>query len=84
MKITKDEAIILAQAIGEQKYEFNDNLYTDKAQRNRSIDAFTDLEKRLSDFGKDKRRQGRTSKNHFSDILKRLVHKYHKPKEAKK
>ncbi|MBE2188444.1 MAG: hypothetical protein IAE98_03170 [Candidatus Kapabacteria bacterium] len=83
MKITKDEAIILAQAIGEQKYEFNDSLSTDKAQRNLSIGAFTDLEKRLSDYGKDKRRQGRTSKNHFSDILKRFVAK-HSPKEDKK
>lgn len=74
MKITKDEAAILCQALYEQKYELNE-MVNDYAKNLgiSSMDSFTDLEKRLSDFSNDKRRTGRTSQNSFTDILKRFV-----------
>lgn len=65
MKITKDEARILANALEIAKYEFDYPLGYG------IFDKFINLENRLYNFGKDKRRTGRTSQNDFSDLLKR-------------
>lgn len=74
MKITKDEAAILCQALYEQKYELNERVVDyAKSLGVSSMSAFEDLEKRLSDFSNDKRRTGRKSLNTFNDILKRFV-----------
>lgn len=68
MKLTKDEARILGEVLSDGKYDLvevgvNDGVY----------EALTDLEERLMEAGKDRRRYGRTSMNDFSDCLKRLV-----------
>lgn len=67
MKLTKDEARILASALDDAKYELADrsipNLYN----------KLEDLQNRLETAGKDHRRAGRTSMNDFSDCLKRYA-----------
>lgn len=74
MKLTKDEAAILCQALYEQKYQLNERVVDyAKSLGISSMSAFEDLEKRLSDFSNDKRRTGRKSLNTFNDILKRFV-----------
>ncbi len=71
MKLTRDEAGLLADALYVAKYEF--------FQGYRDIEglheAINDLEKRLREEGQDKRRTGRTSMDTSSDMLKRLVKK---------
>ena len=74
MKITKDEAAILYQALYEQKYDLNEKVVDYAVSLGiSSMAAFLDLEKRLLNFSKDKRRFGRKSLNSFDDILKRFV-----------
>ncbi len=67
MKLTKDEARILATILTNGKYEVLDSsiigLY----------DALTDLENRLIKSASDYRRIGRTSQDDFIDCLKRFV-----------
>ena len=64
MRITKDEARILAEAMKEAKYEFVTLSF-------KVFDRLEELEKRLEKFGKDKRRKGRTSQDAFNDCLRR-------------
>ena len=74
MKLTKDEAAILCQALYEQKYELNERIVDyAKSLGISSFSKFEDLEKKLSDFSRDKRRTGRKSLNSFNDILKRFI-----------
>lgn len=74
MRITKDEASILCQALYEQKYNLNERVIDyAKAKGISSMSAFDKLEEKLYKFSDDKRRHGRTSKNSFTDILKRFV-----------
>lgn len=70
MRITKDEATILAGAINVAKYEWKPFSSDDNTDL---FNTLTALENRLEVFGKDKRRQGRTSINYWADILKRYV-----------
>lgn len=74
MRLNKDEALILWKAIKEQKYELNERV-KDYATKNRisSMKAFESLEKKLDNFSRDKRREGRTSMNSFDDGIKRFV-----------
>ena len=71
MRLTKDEARILAQALNEYKYnvvnEFNDF---------KELNVFNklhDLQYKLEMFGDDKRRYGRTSEDNLYDCFKRFV-----------
>jgi hypothetical protein len=71
MRLTKDEARILAQALNEYKYnvvnEFNDF---------KELGVFNklhDLQHKLEMFGDDKRRYGRTSEDNLYDCFKRFV-----------
>jgi hypothetical protein len=64
MRITKDEARILAEAMKEAKYEFVTLSFN-------VFDRLKELEIRLEKFGKDKRRKGRSSQDDFNDCLKR-------------
>lgn len=74
MKLTKDEAAILYQALYEQKYDLNEKVVDYAVILGiSSMAAFLDLEKRLLNFSKDNRRVGRKSLNSFDDILKRFV-----------
>ena len=68
MRITKDEAYILASALEEAKYEMNNAIYSPEIP---VYEALTKLQERLAEFGKDERRVGRTSQNSYHDILKR-------------
>jgi hypothetical protein len=66
MKISKDEARILAAALHAFKFEVQ------YARDNKLIfESMEKLEMRLDQFGKDKRRTGRTSQNGWGDLLKR-------------
>ena len=69
MRLTKDEARILAAALNDFKF---------RLMENHSIDGLfsklNSLEVKLDDFGKDKRRNGRTSQNDWSDLMKRFAY----------
>ena len=71
MRVTKDEARILAQALNEYKYnvvnEFND--FKELVVFNK----LHDLQYKLEMFGDDKRRYGRTSEDNLYDCFKRFV-----------
>lgn len=67
MKITKDEARILAAALREEKYAINHRSIT------HLFDKLEDLGGRLEQFSEDKRRNGRKSLNDFNDCLKRYA-----------
>ena len=70
MKLTKDEASILAEAMEDYKYKvIND--YKDF----KDLGAFEKLhvlQRRLESYGDDKRRHGRTSLNSFYDLIVRF------------
>lgn len=72
MKITKDEARIIAKIIYENKYDFKD-----------IFDALEDLEDRLDSFGDDMRRRGRTTQNDFIDCKDRFKKRFKKNKITK-
>jgi hypothetical protein len=74
MKLTKDEARILAVAIGDFKYTIAEETMRDL----RCMDKLNELEDRLEEFGKDKRRTGRTSQNDWSDLIKRFASQKHR------
>jgi hypothetical protein len=68
MKITKDEARILSLALDEFKYDLHNNHRIDNL-----FESLEYLGNNLNEFGKDKRRTGRTSQNDLSDCLKRFA-----------
>lgn len=65
MFLTKDETRILAAALAIAKYEFD--------VRGNVFDKLNELEERLYEAGKDKRRIGRKSQNNLADCLKRYA-----------
>jgi hypothetical protein len=69
MRLTKDEARILAAAIADYKYKIAE----DSPMNSNLMDRLNDLELRLEKFGKDQRRTGRTSQNDWSDLIKRFA-----------
>lgn len=71
MRLTKDEARILAVAMEEFKYkvvEGNSN-YKELGVFNK----LHDLQYKLEMFGDDKRRNGRTSQDNFNDLILRFT-----------
>lgn len=73
MKLTKDEARILSEALREGKYNLL-NCGT-KFNPNTTVKALTKLEERLATAGKDERRFGRKSMNDFHNCMNRFVAK---------
>jgi hypothetical protein len=73
MRITKDDARLLAAAMYDAKFDFVKDLTKEKA--NTVIYELKCLEDHLKLNSIDKRRQGRKSQNDFSDLLKRYKHK---------
>jgi hypothetical protein len=71
MKLTKDECRILFACIYDNKYNLVNDLTKEDAIK--TIEALTDLERRLNKSCEDGRRNGRTSQNSFNDTLKRFV-----------
>lgn len=78
MKLTKDEARILAAILEDGKHTFNDSL--NEYDRDKSIGNIRMIQKlqdKLEVAGTDERRFGRTSQNRLSDTIQRLKNKYH-------
>jgi hypothetical protein len=71
MRLTKDEARILAEAMAEYKYKVveGNTSYKELGVFNK----LHDLQNKLEMFGDDKRRNGRTSQDNFNDLIKRLT-----------
>jgi len=67
MKLTKDEARILSEAVETFKFECKE-----RKQIPGLFNNLCYLQYKLREFGKDKRRTGRTSLNSFFDCLKRF------------
>ena len=68
MRITKDEAYILACALEDYKYDLNTAVNSPEIP---VYEALKKLQERLADFGNDARRTGRKSQNRYYDIIKR-------------
>jgi hypothetical protein len=74
MRLTKDEARILAQALYCSKHDIVDNLYLDdKSNANKAIRKLQELEDNLTAFSDDRRRRGRKSRNGMNDTVRRFV-----------
>ena len=71
MRLTKDEARILAQALNEYKYNVV-NTFNDFKELG-VFNKLHDLQYKLEMFGDDKRRYGRTSEDNLYDCFKRFV-----------
>lgn len=71
MRITKDEATILAHALSQSKYEYVDRIGITKEEDLKIIKELNELQSRLEILSKDQRRTGRKSQDSFSDVLKR-------------
>jgi uncharacterized coiled-coil DUF342 family protein len=71
MKLTKDEARILAAAIEEYRYDITE----DSRNIPNLMTKLEELTEKLSDYGKDQRRTGRTSQDYWTDMLKRFAAK---------
>lgn len=70
MRLTKDEARILVEAMAEYKYKVVENPYYKELGL---FNKLNDLQYKLEMFGDDKRRYGRTSQDNFNDLIKRLT-----------
>ena len=70
MRLTKDEARILAEAMAEYKYKVVENAHYKELG---VFNKLHDLQYKLEMFGDDKRRNGRTSQDNFNDLIKRLT-----------
>ena len=68
MRLTKDEARILAQALNEYKYNVGNELIELGV-----FNKLDDLQAKLEMFGDDKRRYGRISQDSLIDCFKRFV-----------
>lgn len=70
MRLTKDEARILAEAMEDFKHKVIDDFPNDDYLP--LFNRLINLQNKLEEFGNDARRNGRTSQNDFSDLLKRF------------
>jgi hypothetical protein len=70
MRLTKDEARILAEAMAEYKYKVVENPHYKELG---VFDKLFDLQYKLEMFGDDKRRNGRTSQDNFHDCIIRFT-----------
>ena len=70
MRLTKDEARILAEAMAEYKYKVVENPHYKELG---VFDKLFDLQYRLEMFGDDKRRNGRTTQDNFHDCIIRFT-----------
>jgi hypothetical protein len=72
MRLTKDEARILAEAMAEYKYKVVENPHYKELG---VFDKIFDLQYKLEMFGDDKRRNGRTTQDNFNDCIIRFTKK---------
>jgi hypothetical protein len=73
MKLTKDEARILSEALRAGKYDLLES--GTQFDPNTTVKALTKLEERLAIAGRDERRFGRKSMNDFHNCINRFVSK---------
>ena len=71
MKLTKDEARILASVLEDGMYDLG-KVMPSRSSAQQLISQLSVLHSRLESHGDDKRRKGRTSINDFSDLLERF------------
>ena len=72
MKLTKDECGLLGAILDNGKYDF---IQSSRKIPNGTLEVLYKLELKLDEASRDKRREGRTSQNDFSDLIKRLIKK---------
>lgn len=84
MKLTKDEARILAHCLLTEKHNLTHRVSATHENALKAIGYFTELENKLWNFSVDKRRQGRRSHNDFDDLLKRFCNPKTKKKDESK
>jgi hypothetical protein len=70
MRLTKDEARILAEAMADYKYKVVENPHYKELG---VFDKLFDLQYKLEMFGDDKRRNGRTTEDNFHDLILRFT-----------
>jgi hypothetical protein len=70
MRLTKDEARILAEAMAQYKYKVVENPHYKELG---VFDKLFDLQYKLEMFGDDKRRNGRTTQDNFHDCIIRFT-----------
>lgn len=75
LKISKDEARVLSDLISEYQADYSHTVYPNdsKEKRLELVNALESLANRLSEYGQDQRRQGRTSQNRYGDCIKRFI-----------
>ena len=80
MNINKDEARILAAALGDLNYSTWINQEKEKENAVKIANSILQLQNKLKLFSMDERRIGRTSRNDFDDLLYRFakISKYKK------
>lgn len=71
MKLTKDEARILAAALEDAKFILYDKVRPNEKEP--LANAMESLQARLTEAGNDQRRVGRTSQDDFTDMLRRYI-----------
>lgn len=79
MNITKDEARIIGELLKDGKYDICRD--AKKFSSTETMNALEHLEKRLTVFGKDSRRNSRHSNDSWTDCMNRFVNKYKKEYE---
>jgi hypothetical protein len=72
MKLTKDQARILAAALKVAKYDFSESCRY-KEESLQTFNKLSELEDRLHCYGDDKHRKWRTSQEDWNDFLNRYV-----------
>jgi hypothetical protein len=72
MRLTKDEARILAAAVESYKFSTDADV-SGFHERRKYFDSLEVLQSKLEEAGRDKRRNGRKSMNDFSDLVKRFI-----------
>lgn len=77
MKLSKDEAAIVAAVIEKGMYEFSHSLeWHTKEELVNTIGAIEKLKNKIKSAGVDERRKGRTSSNSPHDLVRRIIKKY--------
>lgn len=73
MRITKDEARILAAALEGQKYDLAQLVGRTKMETIIAIEGLETLEMKLEAIGKDARRKGRKKQDGIREVLERFL-----------
>ena len=75
MKLSKDEARILATVLADAKYTLLNQASISLETRTQAFQNLAILEDKLNNAGNDLRRKGRKSHDSFTDMIKRFANK---------